>query len=426
VGAAAPGPALIAAEWVPERGVADGGKPCNVLRMPKQSLLPSRSWPRSAPRALAFAAGAAALAAGAAGCNKQQGKITPAQSSGELGQVVARVDDAVITVGDVQERVNKQSPFIRARYAALDKKKEFLDNLIRFEVMAREAERRGYDKDPEVVRVMKQQMISKFLQKDFESKLKVEDVPDAEVEKYYKEHPEEYNRPDEVRVTELVIKDRGKADKAAAEARAASKIDPKPFHDLVTKLSEDAESKGRNGDSTFFDKNSTAYPKPVVDAAFELKEVGDISAPIKTDKGFVVLRLMQKRPGYSRPLTEVKRQIQQRLFRDVRTKALDEFIADLKKKSKITIDEANLAKVAIDTGAEQRPGGPGGPGGPGMSGMPGMPGMPAMPGGPPGGMGLPGRPPGGPHGMPGEATGPGTPPPAAPIPPAPHPTGSTP
>ena len=37
---------------------------------------------------------------------------------------------------------------------------------------------------------MKQQMISKFLQKDFESKLKVEDVPDADVEKYYKEHPD--------------------------------------------------------------------------------------------------------------------------------------------------------------------------------------------------------------------------------------------
>jgi hypothetical protein len=33
--------------------------------------------------------------------------------------------------------------------------------------MAGEAQRRGYDKDPEALRVMKQQMISKFLQKDF-------------------------------------------------------------------------------------------------------------------------------------------------------------------------------------------------------------------------------------------------------------------
>jgi peptidyl-prolyl cis-trans isomerase C len=56
--------------------------------------------------------------------------------------VVAKVDDAVITVGDVQERINKQAPFIRSRYTTIEKKKEFLDNLIRFEVMARRFEPR--------------------------------------------------------------------------------------------------------------------------------------------------------------------------------------------------------------------------------------------------------------------------------------------
>lgn len=293
--------------------------------------------------------------AGGAGC-QSRGKITPAQSAGELSKPVARIDDTVITVGDVQERINKQSPFVRARYTGLDKKKEFLDNLIRFEVMAKEAERRGYDKDPEVVRVMKQQMISKFLQKDFESKLKVEDVPDAQVEKYYREHSEEFNRPEEVRVSQIVVADKAKAEKIAAEARAADRSDPKPFRDLVAKHSEDEDSKQHGGDLTTFDRNTTAYPKAVVEAAFALKEVGDISAPVKTDKGYHVLKLTQRRPGYSRPLPEVKRQIQQRLFRDLRTKALDDLVADLKKKSKITIDEANLSKVALDTGLGASPG----------------------------------------------------------------------
>ena len=141
----------------------------------------------------------ACIALAAPGCKKNKGKAKVG-GGGDPSQVVAKVDDAVITVGDVQERINKQSPFVRARYTTNEKKKEFLDSLIRFEVMANEAERRGYDKDPEVLRVMKQQMISKFLQKDFESKLKVEDVPDADVEKYYKEHPAEFNQKDEVRV----------------------------------------------------------------------------------------------------------------------------------------------------------------------------------------------------------------------------------
>src|SRR4029079_275023 len=177
-------------------------------------------------------------------CKKKGRSKSGGGGGGDPSQVVAKVDDNVITVRDVQERIKKQSPFVRARYTTNEKKKEFLDSLIRFEVMANEAERRGYDKDPEVVRVMKQQMISKFLQKDFESKLKVEDVPDADVEKYYKDHPEEYNRKDEVRVSEILVKDKPKADKAYAEAKALPKVPPpgatdqKTFRDLVTKYSE--------------------------------------------------------------------------------------------------------------------------------------------------------------------------------------------
>jgi peptidyl-prolyl cis-trans isomerase C len=330
---------------------------------------------------------AACVLASAPGC-KKGGKGKSGAAGPGAGEIVAKVDDAVITVGDVQERINKQSPFVRAKYTTPDKKKEFLDSLIRFEVLANEAEKRGYDKDPEVVRVMKQQMISKFLQKDFESKLKVEDVPDAEVEKYYNEHPTEFNQKDEVRVSEILVKDKGKADKALAEAKALPKAsatgaDQQKFRDLVTKYSEDEESKARGGDLSFFDKETTKVQKPIVEAAFKLAEVGDVTA-VKTEKGWAVIRLVQKRPGFNRPLAEVKRQIQQRLFRDLRSKSMDNFVADLKKKSKIDVREENLGKIVIDTGAATA-------GGPSMPGMPGMPGgmAPGGPGGPahgPGGM----------------------------------------
>jgi peptidyl-prolyl cis-trans isomerase C len=327
-------------------------------------------------------AAAAVFAVGLPACKKNKAK-GPTVGAGDSSPVVAKVDDAVITVNDVQDRINKQSPFVRARYTSNEKKKEFLDTLIRFEVMANEAERRGYDKDPEVLRVMKQQMISKFLQKDFESKLKVEDVPDADVQKYYDEHPAEFNQKDEVRVSEVVVKDKAKADKAYAEARALPKApvvpttpDQKQFKDIVNKYSEDEDAKPRAGDLGFFDKETTRYPKPIVETAFKLAEVGDVAPPIKTDKGWAVIRLAQKRPGFSRPLAEVKRQIQQRLFRDTRSKAMDNFVAELKKKSNIEINEANLSKVVIDTGAGAGAGGP--PGAPGMGMSLGPPGMPSM------------------------------------------------
>src|SRR5213075_1259441 len=155
---------------------------------------------------------------------------------------------------------------------------------------------------------------------------------------------------------------------------------------------EDEESKARGGDLTFFDKDTTVYPKAVVEASFKLAEVGDVSPPVKTDKGWVVLKLTQKRPGFNRPLAEVKHQIQQRLFRDTRTKALDTFIADLKKKTKIEYHDENLGKIVIENGVDGeaarampgalRPGiAPGSPMSPNMMQAPG-----ALPGKPPAGV----------------------------------------
>jgi peptidyl-prolyl cis-trans isomerase C len=325
------------------------------------------------------------LASTAAGCRRGSGDGAAGPAAkGTDSPVVARIDDVVITAADVQDRINKQSPFVRARYSDLEKRKEFLDNLIRFEVMAKEADKRGYGQDPEVVRVMKQQMISKFLQKDFETKLRVEDVPDADVERYYREHADEFNRPDEVRVSQIVVKDKARADKLAVEARGQSRTDSKAFRDLVTKYSEDEDSKARGGDLTSFARTSTVYPRELIEAAFALKDVGDVSPPVRTDKGFHVLRLTQRHPGFSRPLVEVKRQIQQRLFRDVRAKALDAFVADLKKKYAVTIDEANLAKITIDSGGDLSGGmarshaGPG-PAAFGPGPRPPVPGAPAVP-----------------------------------------------
>jgi len=239
---------------------------------------------------------------------------------------------------------------------------------------------------------MKQQMISKFLQKDFESKLRVEDVPDADVEKYYKDHPEEFNRAEEVRVSEILVKDKAKADKVAREAAAVNRADPKAFRDLVTKYSEDEDSKSRGGDLTSFERSTKLVPPAIVEAAFALKEVGDVSAPVKTDTGYAILKLTGKRPGFSRPLAEVKRTIQQRLFKDLRTKAMESFIEDLRKKYTVTIDEGNLAKVAVETGVAHA----------GATGTPPGAGAPATPGA---ASPLPNRP--GPGNLPGPQGGPG-------------------
>src|SRR5690606_9467937 len=129
--------------------------------------------------ALAGACDRKADGEGTAQARAQGGPSAPPQSSEELGTPLATIDDVTITLGEFQERINRQSPYIRARYTSLEQKKEFLDSLIRFEVLAKEAYRRGMQNDPEVVRTMKQVMIQKLMRDEFDSKVTADSISDA-------------------------------------------------------------------------------------------------------------------------------------------------------------------------------------------------------------------------------------------------------
>jgi peptidyl-prolyl cis-trans isomerase C len=80
-----------------------------------------------------------------AACHKNEAK----------GPVVAKVGEESITADELKHRLDETSPFLRARYNTLDRKKEFLENLIRNELLAQEAQRQGFDKSPAVKEQMK-------------------------------------------------------------------------------------------------------------------------------------------------------------------------------------------------------------------------------------------------------------------------------
>ena len=321
---------------------------------------------------------------GAASGPAKQPAGLPGQPESDLNEVVATIDGTPVTVAEFQDRINKQSPYVRARYTSLEQKKEFLDNMVRFEVLAAEAKKRGYDKDSEVLRAMKQGMIQRLLKEEFETRVKPEDITEAEMKKFYDEHLSDYNKPEEVRATAIVVKDKAKAQKVAAEAKLPANADAKAFRDLVTKYSEDEDTKARGGDLRFFTVDATTVPAPVAKAAFELKNVGDVAGPIETPNGFFIIKQAGNRKAINKSFDEVKRQIQNRLYRDKRTKAMQDFEADLKSKAKVELHPEALAKVRIDTTMPAAPEGEG----PGMSphgGGPGGPGVPPalQPGAPP-------------------------------------------
>lgn len=320
---------------------------------------------RIAPIALAVVA--------LAGCTQDKGpkKSGPAVASGE---------GIVITAEEFKARLDEQSPFIRARYSTLERKKEFLDNLVRFEVLAKEAEKQGLDKDPDVQLTLRKVMVQKLVQKNFADQAGAKDLPEAELQKYYDEHKDEFQKPKRLRLAAIVFNapagtpDRAKkvalAKKALAQVKAAEKTNTLAFAAAVTQYSEDAATKPVSGDLNFKSKEELekAYGPAVAEAAFALKP-GELAGPLETAQGVLVLKATGVQEELNRPFDTVKAQIGSKLYREKRTKEFDELVKRLKAEANIKVNDAELEKVAVAAAP---------------AGAPGMPGMHAMPPGMPG------------------------------------------
>jgi peptidyl-prolyl cis-trans isomerase C len=312
-------------------------------------------------RARLAAAAAAALVLAACQQDSTKGSTDKPSSGGEDGPalvpqtteersaVVARVDGVTITVDQLQQSINQQSPYIRARYASKEQKRVFLNNMIRFEILAKEAARRGLDRDPEVVQTMKSAMITKLLRAELASGIKPDDIQEAELRAFYDGNRERFNKPETVRVSAIVVVDKTQADEAARLARGEQGQSNKGFRQLVDRFSTDADSKLRGGDLRYFTRESTEVPKPVVEAAFGLGRTGEVAGPIAAGGKFYIIKQTGRRSAVNRSFDQARREIQNELYKDRREGAQKQFVERLKTKAKIEVFEDNLKKVRVDT-----------------------------------------------------------------------------
>ena len=281
---------------------------------------------------------------------RHRGPSAPPQSAEELDTPLAKVDDVTITIGELEERINRQSPYIRARYTSPEQKRDFLESLIRFEILAKEAYRRGYDKDPEVIRTMKQVMIEKLMRDELDQRITAESITDDEMKAYYQQNLADYVTPAQVRASAIILKSKAQAERVLLDARGDAGKTNKGFRDLVAKYSADQETKLRGGDLRYFDASDKELPAPVVAAAFALANTGDVSDVVAAGNGtYYILKQTGRHKALALSYDQAKPQIRNTLFRAKRLAAEKTLVDELRAKAKIEIDEANLAKVRIDT-----------------------------------------------------------------------------
>lgn len=141
-----------------------------------------------------------------------------------------------------------------------------------------------------------------------------------QIESYYNSHKADYTTAAEAKASHILIN--AKAGDKAAEEAALTKIKelkkqatPKNFGELAKKHSQDGGSKNKNGSLGYFQKGKMV--KPFEDAAFTM-EVGTISEPIKTQFGYHLIYLEDRKDEKTDELSKVEKSIAKTLLAEAK------------------------------------------------------------------------------------------------------------
>lgn len=251
----------------------------------------------------------------------------------DSGKSIATIDGEKITVKEFNAELDKIPLNMKMLVASQSGKRDFLNRLIERRLILQEAKKENVDKDKDfqdrLVEIKDQLMMQSLLKKKVNTEVK---LADADLEKYYDEHKEEFKRDKQIQTRQIVVKTEQEAKDIAA--RIAKGED---FADLAKRYSIDPSAKNTGGDIGYHPRG-TLIPEYEA-AAFQLTKIGQVSPPVKTQIGYHIIKLEGMKAGDYVPFPEVKDFIRQKLTQAKQAEVLQKYVEDLKKKSKILIND---------------------------------------------------------------------------------------
>ena len=188
----------------------------------------------------------------------------------------------------------------------------------------------------------------KYLLIDRDQQRRKVSVTPQEIERYYNDNIQQFQTPEQVRASHILLKTEGKDEnevrKKAEEILKEAKAPGADFAALAKKYSEDEGSAKNGGDLDYFGKGRMV---PEFEQAAFSMQPGQISDLVKSQFGFHIIKVTDKKPMVTRTFDEVKGQIQDQL----QSQKADEQVADLARKLQDQIKKpADLDKVAAAQG----------------------------------------------------------------------------
>ena len=245
-------------------------------------------------------------------------------------KVLATVGGREVTEQDFSMLLNSLNPQQAMQFQSEEGRKQLIQELVSQELFFLDAVKNGLDKDETYVQEAKRMQENILKQFAIHTLLKDIKVTEEDLLEYYNKHKDMFKQPESVQASHILIEDEAKAEEVAKEIN-----DGLSFEEAAQKYSS-CPSNANGGDLGFFTKGRMVPEFEAV--AFEMK-VGEVSAPVKTQFGYHIIKLLDKKEEAIQPFDEVKNQLSQQLMGMKQQEAYLNKVDELKKEYEVKINE---------------------------------------------------------------------------------------
>jgi len=210
-------------------------------------------------------------------------------------------------------------------------KSMLLDQLISEKLLIQEAIIMGLEEDDDVLeqvkKITEQILVQVLIEKEILDKVKVND---EEVLEYYEQSKDSFTEKEQVYLYNILVETEEEAQVILEQLIAGAN-----FSEIAIEKSI-GPSAAQGGDLEYIAKGTIIPEIEEVIFALELEELSKV---VKTDFGFHILKITDKKPETVKALEEVKEEIIQTLLPTKQKEAFDNLLEELKDKVEIEINE---------------------------------------------------------------------------------------
>lgn len=270
----------------------------------------------------------------------------------QKGPFLAKVGNTTVTQSDYDREFQALPDYAQQLFADAQGKEKFLNEIINKEMLYQEAVKKGLDKTSDFQKKLEEfkklTLVTELFEKEIMAKAK---ISEQEVKDYYDKHKEEFTPTTQIKASHILVKTEDEAKNVLQRLQKGEK-----FGNIAKAVSLDPGSAKNGGDLGYFTKGQMV---PEFEKAAASLNIGDISIPVKTQFGYHIIKVTDRKKGSVIEFEKIKDMISQKLSGEKQKEAFDQYIAELRKNYKVEINKDVIAKPSAEN--EQKEISPSGP-----------------------------------------------------------------